>query len=133
MADASPSGGAGVASPSPPPTFVLDHLAHVEPLAGPVWRDRFFCAHLGDSHVDNTELMGHDQKKGGDVAALIKVLAFVARRTQDERRDELAQIGVGEAQMNALDRAIAVVDEGSDTTATAAAAAATAAAAQTDC
>jgi len=116
MADpsAAAAGDAAASAAAPPPTFVLDHLAHVNPLAGAVWRDRFFCAHFGDSHVSNTELMGHDQKKGGDMAALLKVLAFVARQTRDERQDELAQIGVGESQMTALDKAITTVENGSE-------------------
>ena len=93
---------------SAPPSFVLSPLSRVDPMPGAVWRDRLFCAHFADSHVDNTELLGHDQKKGGDMAPLLRVMAFAASQTRDERKDELAQVGVGEEQMRALDKAMQI-------------------------
>lgn len=96
---------------SPPPPFVLNDLGHVEEKQ-PIWLDRFFFPWCGDTHAENTELLGFDQKKGGDVAALLAVLTFVVEKTRDERKEELARVGIADSQLLALDKAIQIFKGG---------------------
>ena len=102
-------GGGGAASAAAPaPVFVLDSLRHADPLPGPVWRDRLFCCHFGDAVMDNTELQGLDQKRGGDMAPLLQVFAFVIEQTRHDKKDDLQRVGLDEAGMRALDKVIQI-------------------------
>ena len=97
---------------APQPTFVLKGLGHVEEDNLPIYHDRFFFPWCGDTHAENTELLQHDQKKGGDVAALLAVLTFVLEKTRDDRKEELAKVGVAEPQLRALDKVIQIFKGG---------------------
>jgi len=99
----------GGASAAATPSFVLDALKHVDPMPGPIWKDRYFAAAIGDSHMSSTELQGHDQKKGGDMAALLAVLAFLAEQTRDGKQEQLAAVGFTDDDRRALDKVIGIV------------------------
>jgi len=105
---AAAAAGGSAAAAAPPPSFVLDPLKHVEPLPGPVWRDRLFAAAVADSHVSNTELAGFDQKRGGDMAALLAVFVFLGEQCRDTKREQLDACGVTEENRRALDKVLQI-------------------------
>jgi hypothetical protein len=54
-------------------------------MPGPIWNDRIYTGMFGDPYMENTELDGGDQKRGGDVAALVHVTWFILQRLMKER------------------------------------------------
>lgn len=53
-----------------------------------------------------------DQKKGGDVAALLAVLTFILETTRDEKRDEMARVGISDTELLALEKVIQIFKGG---------------------
>jgi len=91
------------------PSFVLDELKHVEPMPGPVWRDRSFACFFCDAYVNNTDLLGFDQKKGGDIGALLSVYGHLLRTTANDHASELTSVGVSGVELSSLDKVIGMV------------------------